>query len=322
MTFSCREFRAAGGGREQTVVELLAPDNTARAEVWPGVGFNCLRWAAGGREWLYASPQWADDAVPTRSGVPILFPFPNRIRGGFFTHAGREFRLPPNDPAKKNAIHGFALRHPWPVTEAAADADSAWVTGEFRLSAARPDWRDLWPADFTLTATYRLTADALTLDYAVKSDAELPCGLGLHPYFNVPAAACRLTTGPLELWPLDENLPAGETVPAPERLDFRGGRAVADGPLDDLFRAAGVLGGHDGLRHLATVQHTGAAGSVEVWASPAFRELVLFAPPHRQAVAVEPYTCPTDAVNMPGHGWHTLPANELWSLRVRFAYRP
>src|SRR5215813_5149846 len=62
---------------------------------------------------------------------PILFPFPNRIRDGRFTWEGKEFHLPLNDPAKKNAIHGFACQRVWRVVDQGADAASAWITGEF-----------------------------------------------------------------------------------------------------------------------------------------------------------------------------------------------
>src|SRR5262245_38148337 len=83
-----------------------------RAEVWPALGFNCFQWQVrrGGRtlDLLYADPQLFDNGRPTRSGIPVLFPFPNRIRAGRFDWAERIYRLPLNDGTKQNAIHGFA----------------------------------------------------------------------------------------------------------------------------------------------------------------------------------------------------------------------
>ena len=102
------EERAAGG-RSVPVYVLHDSDGTGRAEVWPANGFNLLRWQfRDGDAWadaLYVAPDWAENPVPTRSGWPILFPFPNRIRGGTFSFAGREYNLPLNDSTKKNAIH-------------------------------------------------------------------------------------------------------------------------------------------------------------------------------------------------------------------------
>ena len=64
---------------------------------------------------LYADPNLFTDGRPTRSGIPILFPFPNRIRVGRFSWEGKEYQLPLNDSVKQNAIHGFACRRPWRV---------------------------------------------------------------------------------------------------------------------------------------------------------------------------------------------------------------
>ena len=56
------------------------------------------------------------------------------------------------------------------------------------------------------------------------------------------------------------------------------------------------------------------------WANPdhvpIFREIVAFTPPNRAAVCIEPYTCPTDAINLNSRGidcgWRTLgPGSEF-----------
>ena len=45
-------------------------------------------------------------------------------------------------------------------------------------------------------------------------------------------------------------------------------------------------------------------------AGPGFRDLVVYTPPNRNAVCLEPYTCPTDAINLQQRGidagWHML----------------
>ena len=40
---------------------------------------------------LYSAPDWESNPVPTRSGHPILFPFPGRLRDGTFTFEGKTF---------------------------------------------------------------------------------------------------------------------------------------------------------------------------------------------------------------------------------------
>src|SRR5262245_60069596 len=87
------------------------------AQIWLELGFKCRYWQVtlngDMMELIYSDPHLLDNPVPTRSGFPILFPFPNRIRDCRFVWAGKQYQLPLNDPAKKSAIHCFACRHPW-----------------------------------------------------------------------------------------------------------------------------------------------------------------------------------------------------------------
>src|SRR6516165_11553260 len=110
MTFRVEHIKRVA---EQGVALLSSADGNAAAEVWPGLGCNCLRWRVGGTDLLYVSPEWESNPVPTRSGNPVLFPFPNRICDGRFTWAGRDYQLPINGPGGKHAIHGFVCRKPW-----------------------------------------------------------------------------------------------------------------------------------------------------------------------------------------------------------------
>src|SRR5207244_10515758 len=93
MTFQIRtETRATRGGWDGTVFLLEDDAGENRALVWPAFGFNCCSWQVTRRgqmlDLLYADPQLFNDSKPTRSGIPILFPFPNRIRTVRFAWAG------------------------------------------------------------------------------------------------------------------------------------------------------------------------------------------------------------------------------------------
>jgi aldose 1-epimerase len=92
----------------------------AACTIAPEFGCNCYQWqitAAGKqRDLLYADPEVFPGGRPTRSGIPVLFPFPNRLRDGRLTWQGKTFQLPLTDASGKHAIHGFACRLPWRVT--------------------------------------------------------------------------------------------------------------------------------------------------------------------------------------------------------------
>ncbi|HEY7314389.1 MAG TPA: aldose 1-epimerase [Gemmataceae bacterium] len=310
-------------GLDPTVYVLeyvLEESGSGRAEVWPALGFNCYRWQIqrGGQsfELLYQAPDLFQNGRPTRSGIPVLFPFPNRIRDGRFTWHGRTYQLPQDDPAKKNAIHGFACRHPWRVESIGADETCAWITGVFRCSQDGPDSRALWPADHEIQLTYRLGAGSLRIEAEVHNPdrVPLPFGLGYHPYFRMPFASsgtaddCLLTVPARSFWKLEESLPTGERLPVDASCDLNNPRRFRDLNVDtvltDLPAASGAM------PERAAIQGVPGA-TLHLHAGPEFRDLVVFTPPHRQAFCVEPYTCTSDAINLQARGiesgWQVLP---------------
>src|SRR5437762_11018156 len=127
MSFRIETKPRTVAGQVHTVFALSDETGENQADVWPSFGCNCLRWIvagpAGPLELLYVAADWDSNPVPTRSGNPVLFPFPNRIRDGRYTWAGREYQLPINGPGGKHAIHGFACRHPWRVVDSGGSAD-------------------------------------------------------------------------------------------------------------------------------------------------------------------------------------------------------
>jgi aldose 1-epimerase len=327
---------ATAGDRSGTVYTLAG--DASRAEVWPFMGFNCLRWQVrnAGGSWgdvLHSAPDWESNPVPTRSGHPVLFPFPNRLRDGRFTFEGKTYQLPLNESMGKHAIHGFTPRNPWRVVGTDTGAESAAITGQFRLSRDLPSARDLWPADFTLTLSYRLTPSILRVEAVVENPdgGPLPFGLGYHPYFCLPTAPgapaddLTLWTPAATLWIAEDGIPTGQRTPVPPGLDFRTPRLVGGLSLDSLLTdlGHGAVSGEE-LAEVARLGHRTAPGQVVVAVSSTFRELLLFTPPHRKAVAIEPYTCASDGANLTARGiesgWAVLPPGMRWAASVEYRW--
>jgi aldose 1-epimerase len=331
MSFACKwEQRPNTFGLEGRVAVLGDANN--RLEVWPALGFNAFRWQVAGQELLYASPALFTERRPTRTGVPILFPFPNRIRAGRFDWQAKSYSLPTNDSTKKNAIHGFVCQRPWRVIDQGVNAESAWITGEFHGSVDAPETLPLWPADYRLRVTYRL------FDHMVRIEAEadnpdtkpLPFGLGYHPYFAIAPFGGEnavVSTWAHRLWELADNLPTGKIIDIDQPRDLRTGKPISALHLDDVMT---------GLKPLAFDEedHLGLAGVLQnpvgtrmltLWIGADFRELVLFTPPHREAFCIEPYTCTTDAINLSPRGidggWRMLQPGEHWRGDVEVHFR-
>jgi aldose 1-epimerase len=324
MGISVRTRTAKAGDQTGTVYTLT--NGPATAEVWPFAGFNCVKWQIDGRDLIFAMPDWEQNPVPTRSGNPVLFPFPNRLAQGRLKCEGKTYSLPLTEATKTHAIHGFAPRRPWRVLGSGVTADTAFVTARFRMSEQFEDWRELWPGDGSLTLTYALSGTSLRVDAEVENfgDAPLPYGLGYHGYFR-PATApyetvakwlfqCRTDS----IWECDANIPTGRILPIPTDLNFTVERPLGDVAFDTLLTG---LNPGPGVRTVATIRHPDYPGRLSIRADDTFPHLVLFIPAHRRAMAVEPYTCATNAANLNDplpHGWRILAPGLKSSHRVEY----
>lgn len=308
MRFRTETERTAGG-----VVHSLHDDQTgAVAQILPDRGFNlfALRLPLDGSAVpvLHADPKFADGAgKPTRSGCPVLFPFPNRIRDARFQFEGREYILPANKPP--HAIHGFAFDAPWSVEDFGANELGAWIKGGYQISLQTPEAARFWPADARLELTYLLGPSGLTLDAGVgnPSSVPLPFGFGLHSYFKLPTPAgraprVRVSIPANRYWIVHDSIPTGETRPVDDRLDFRMGKVLGAESYDDNL--TDLQPNSDGrLRCVVSDADSGRALTLEC--EPPIREIVIFTPPGTPGVvAIEPYTMAADAIRLEARGVH------------------
>ena len=340
MAFEVRVKQGKAGDRSGDVYELVETNGRVRAEVWPQWGFNCLKWQLRQEDgrWtdiLYHMPDWETNPVPTRSGHPILFPFPGRLRDGRLTLDGKTYQLPLNDSTKQHAIHGFTPRNKWRVTDSNGDEEFAFVTGEFNLKKDLPEALPLWPSDFIFSVTYRLYPDKLRVDARVENPGpgRLPFGLGYHGYFRLPGlnepdiGTSVLQANVAEIWEAENNLPTGWRKDPPPELDFQKPRPISATALDNVFtKVTGAETKNSGLFEIARLTHPNVNGRLRVLADKSFRELVLFTPVHRQAVAIEPYTCSADAGNFAARGidsgWRVLEPGGEWEGAVEYRWEP
>ncbi len=305
-------------------VTLTHPSG-ATARVTVGFGFNCFDWRVPGPrgdvQLLWQHPEFADgNQRPSGSGIPLLFPFPGRIPQGKFTWQDKDYQLPLRD-GRGNAIHGFVHERPWRVLHQTATT----LRGEFQASLDGPDIRNLWPADFRIEARYTLDVRSLTLDITVYNPDQkpLPCGFGAHPYFRLPiggdsAGRCVVSLPVRKQWELAELLPTGK------QLDVASSAALHDGvpfeqlQFDDVFTDLQFLEGHA----TATIRDPSSGLTLAADYDRTIRECVVYTPPHREAICIEPLTCVPGAITMvdsaADHGLRVLAPGEAFSTRMRF----
>lgn len=325
----------------QPIITIADPSTGAAARIAPGLGFNCFSFtvpnatgpratapqatgphAGGALETLWAAENFtAGTERPSGSGIPLLFPFPGRIRGGKFTFQGRQWSLP-GDDGRGNAIHGFVLNRPWRVAEKSASR----VVGVFQASEVDDEILRHWPADFRLSVSYEVRGTTLASEIVVENcgNGDLPCGFGTHPYFRVPlggpsADDCLVTVPAREYWPLEGLLPTGKRVAAGGAYDLAAGLMFAQTKFDDVFTGLSFAGG----KCAASLADPGSGRRLIMTFDDSFRECVVYNPPHRQAICLEPYTCVPDAYALgeQGHetGLRVLRPGERWDMRIDIA---
>jgi aldose 1-epimerase len=296
----------------------------AEARILAGFGFNCFSWVAPVRgtpiEALWQHPEFAGGQQrPSGSGIPLLFPFPGRIAGGRFEWDGRAYSLPANDN-RGNAIHGFVYDRPWRVLE---QTDTVAV-GEFHATRDAPAIGELWPADFRIRARIELAATTLRLDFTCDNpdSRPLPCGFGTHPYYRVPLGgahgdACEVRLPVRSQWELLELLPTGKRLPVANGEALRSGRPYGELRFDDAFTDLEFAG--EWMSASITDRESGVRLTAQ--ASTGFRECVVYTPPHREAICVEPLTCVPGAILLQPRGidagLRLLAPGESFSVSMR-----
>lgn len=305
-------------------ITLREPTTGATAKVLPARGFNCYSFqpVVQGEpfEVLWTAPDFVSGgSKPSHSGIPILFPFPGRLRGTSFEFRGRKFSLESGDGIG-NAIHGFVINRPWRVI----DQTETRVVGEFQASVDAPEVLAHWPSDFRIAVVYELIGHALTSDIKIDNPGEgpLPFGFGTHPYFRVPLGAnsdadkCVVTVPAGQYWELVDMLPTGRMLDASGARGLAAGLPFAQTKLDDVFTDLRFAAG----RASATIDDPTLRRRLELSFDDQFRECVVYNPPHRQAICMEPYTCVPDTYALAAQGANTglrvLEPGEVFSTRI------
>ncbi|HKN99543.1 MAG TPA: aldose 1-epimerase family protein [Pseudonocardiaceae bacterium] len=267
-----------------------------------GAGLRAFEWHGVPYVETYA------DSPPLGCGA-VLVPWPNRVAGARWEFAGKPQDLVVTEPDRGNAIHGLTRHQAWrPVLR---------ETSRITL-ATDVEVQPGWPVPLYTGITYALDERGLTVEHTVRNtgDQPVPFGVGCHPYPRAgrsPRDECLLQLAAHTVLPLDPEsmVPSSPATDVTDTVaDFRTPRPLAGVQLDTPF--GDCRPAEDGLVHHRL---TGPDGGVELWAEPDFRWVQVFTPdsfPGRgPVIAIEPMTCPPDALNS-GVDLITVTPNEEW----------
>ena len=298
--------RANADGFEVFILQDIKKQTTAK--IIPELGNNCYSLTqiieAKPIDIIKSPPDLKTLAQrPSGYGNPVLFPFPNRIRQGNFSFEGKPYSFDKTSDSP-NSIHGLVIDQPFDVDS--TSTDNGAVIACSLNSADYPHIERQFPFTFQLKITYELKAAKLTMATEVSnlSDQNMPMGYGIHPYFSIPFSKkssmknCHIFVPAKKYWELDQFLPTGQIHDVNETSDLRTGKPFSEIKFDDVFTDLTLVDGTS--RCIIDDRDTGIKMILE--ADEQFRELVVYTPPDRASICFEPYTCPTDAINLQEKG--------------------
>ena len=292
---------------ETRIVEIGSEEGLT-ASFAPGAGMVCCSLVHRGEQ-ILGLRGGLEAYVEERStmGIPILYPWANRLGRSQFEVAGRPVDLsastpPPKLDANGLPIHGLLTAAPgWEVSDPAPASGGERLEAAFRFAGGLAGG---FPFPHSLTLAAIVSATHLEIELIVHADAgsEVPIAFGFHPYFSLPGVprerwelAVPVTAGLL----LDRSgLPTGERIPVEPIAGQLGERA-----FDDAFLAP-----PDGR----PFRLSGGGRRIEVTFDRGYPFAQLYAPPGEGLLAWEPMTAPTNAL-VSGEDLTVLSAGESYA---------
>lgn len=271
------------------------------------VGGGLRSYAVGGAEILDG---YGEDEICPASAGHVLAPWPNRVRDGRYRFGDHAYQLALSEPPMHNAIHGLVQ---WVRWHAVLETENS-VTVEYVLPPHLG-----YPWELELQTSYTLGSQGLRIAHTARnlSDRPAPFGLGTHPYLRVPDVAIDDLTLSIpartRLLVDSRKLPIGAAKVAGSDFDYSEPRRLGETVLDTAF--GDLIRDEQGGSAVTMTAPDGRA--VHVWADAAFNWWQLYTahtlagPRRRRSVAIEPMTCPPDALRS-GRDLVILAAGGTW----------
>lgn len=242
-------------------------------------------------------------------GIPLLYPWANRLGGMDYPVQGSTVTLTPETPGLHTdthgaPIHGTLAAHPgWRVTA----HEQSRLSAELNY-AEHPELLAAFPFPHLLTMDVTLADRTLTVRTTVTGDG-VPLCFGYHPYLQLPGTArCDwvIQTPAMRRLGLDpRGLPTGTASPWRATSEPLGDTTFDDG-YDDVPPGAVFAVSGDGKR-------------IEVRFDEGYPAAQIYAPADDDVICFEPMAAPTDALRRGGYrtAGTTSPGIAQFSIHIR-----
>jgi len=282
-------------------IELIGSDDAGDERISirfsPEKGCNLFSLKVEGIEYLFEKIEYQGNLMLL--GIPILYPFPNRMRDARFSFDGIDYTFEPN--SGDLLLHGLVTNSPWETSEPFEVSDGISVKNQIVFDMDTSLYAQ-YPIRQKLELVYTLKEDRVSLTFTVTNldeDRRLPFGLGIHPYFNLisPRESIKIQV-PAKKWMEAENLmPSGKLIPLEDAPgDMREPVALSALNLDDVFWGMTP-------EHPMQIFFEESGKCVTFKASEIFTHACIFCPPQLPFFCMENQTCSADAHNLYSKGY-------------------
>jgi aldose 1-epimerase len=295
-----------------------------RASFVPGAGMLCASLRHEGAELL--AQRGGVQAYAERGatmGIPLLYPWANRLAGDSYPAPGGAVELPHTTPPLKFDANGLPIHGVlpsclgWELLDALDGAGPAGGAGgcdrvRARLRWEQPELLEVFPFAHTLELDARVAGSELVVETSVHAgpDAAVPLAFGFHPYLTIPGSDRRAWEVELpmrERLLLDERMiPTGASEPFTRRRFVLG-----DGGWDDAFASP---------IEPAVFSVSGGGRRIELEFLDGYSYAQVFSPTDEQFICFEPMAAPTNALRS-GDGLRTVEPGGTFSASFRIAVR-
>jgi aldose 1-epimerase len=279
-------------------VYVLSQGDTVATFV-PAAGANVQSVVHQGVEYFH-QPEELSNLPGVRCGNPVLYPTPNRIKGGSFEFEGKKYVF---REGSGNHIHGLVNGTAFSAESTHVTDDSVSVTAAIRFDD-KSKRGQLFPWEHTFRLKVTVRDGSVRWDYEVDNDASgrnLPFGVALHPYLKYHGSRKNtyLHVPAQSLMESSQQLPSGKLVNLKgHKLDARKPVSLEGYHSDDVF--FGMV-----PEEPAKVEFRNVDRSVTFRASKEFTHLVVWTP-DRPYMGIENQTCSTDAHNLAAKGMNNV----------------
>jgi galactose mutarotase-like enzyme len=279
-------------GAELERVRLSSPGGDLQATFIPGAGMLCCSLRHEGEE-LLASGGGVEAYVRLGKtmGIPLLYPWANRLAAFDYRVAGSEVTVP-HDPSTVAVdgnglpIHGvLGARVRWELPPGPGEADS--LSARARWDESQPAFA-VFPFRHDLDYRARLRDGRLEIEVAAEACGQdaVPVAFGFHPYLTLPGSG-------RERWQVE--------LPAMRHLELDASQ-IPTGPGEVLAPERFRLGereyddGYDEVSDGAAFAVSGAGRRIELELLGGYPFAQVYAPRGGEFICFEPMTAPANAL--------------------------